>query len=240
MVLILLVIGALSFFLATMFTFKPVTRITSLLITGIILVGSIGLMVGNYESHFGMHKVSTTTTQTIYSASNSESMPLALYKPVGTSGKDDVYIYNSKPTQKNAEHTQANEFTHNKVRWTNKTKATMKTVETRWEYKNSFYKYLYMWSGMGHTLISRTNTFSYPKTWVKITVAQAGALKKEMGSTQAKAKMAAAAKQYVEAQVVAAKTKNPEMSATEQAKIVKQAQLEYQAKALKQAVAQLK
>lgn len=240
MVLILLVIGAILFFLASMFTFKPASRITAILLSGIILVGSIGLMVGNYKAHFGMHKVATTTTQTIYSASNSESMPLALYKPVGTSGKDDVYIYNSKPTQKTAEHTQANQYTHNKVKWTNKTTAKMTTVEKRWEYKNSFYKYLYMWSGMGHTLVSRTNTLTYPKTWVKITVSQASALKQKMNNSQAKTAMAAQAKQYVEAKVAAAMTKDPQMSATEQAKIVKQAQLEYQSKALKQAVAELK
>ncbi|WP_137597258.1 DUF4811 domain-containing protein [Paucilactobacillus kaifaensis] len=240
MVIILLIIGAISFFLASMFTFKPVTRITTILVTGIILVGSIGLMIGNSRDHFGMHKVQTTSTQTIYSASNSESMPLALYKPVGTSGKDDVYIYNSKPTQKTAQHTQANQYTHNKVKWTNNTTAKLTTVETRWEYKNSFYKYLYMWSGMGHTLISRTNTFTYPKTWVKITVDQADSLKKQMNNTQTKTAMATQAKQYVETKVAAAMTKNPQMSATDQAKIVKQAQIEFQSKALKQAVAQLK
>lgn len=240
MVIILLVIGAISFFLASMFTFKPTTRITAILISGIILIGSIGLMIGNSKDHFGMHKVETTSTQTIYSASNSQSMPLALYKPVGTSGKDDVYIYNSKPTQKTAQHTQANQYTHNKIKWTKQSTAKMTTVETRWEYKNSFYKYLYMWSGMGHTLISRTNTFTYPKTWVKITVDQADSLKKKMNNSQTKAAMAAQAKQYVEAQVTAAMTKNSQMSATEQAQIVKQAQLEYQSKALKQAVAELK
>ncbi|BAP85052.1 hypothetical protein LOOC260_104890 [Paucilactobacillus hokkaidonensis JCM 18461] len=240
MVVILLVIGAISFFLASMFTFKPVTRITTIVLSGIVLAGSIGLMIGNSKDHFGMEKVETTSTQTIYSASNSESMPLALYKPVGTSGKNDVYIYNSKPSQKTPNHTQANQYTHNKVKWTNKATAKMTTVETRWEYKNSFYKNLYMWSGMGHTLIHRTNTFTYPKTWVKITTTQAAGLKKEMGSTQAKTAMATQGKQYVEAKVAAAMAKNPQMTATEQAQIVKQAQLEFESNALKQAVAELK
>ncbi len=97
-----------------------------------------------------------------------------------------------------------------------------------------------MWSGMGHTLIHRTNTFTYPKTWVKITTTQAAGLKKEMGSTQAKTAMATQGKQYVEAKVAAAMAKNPQMTATEQAQIVKQAQLEFESNALKQAVAELK
>ncbi|WP_461239942.1 DUF4811 domain-containing protein [Paucilactobacillus sp. N302-9] len=240
MVLILLVIGAITFFLAFMFTFKPASRIVAILISGIILIGSTTLMVTNYHDHFGMHKVTTTTTKTIYSASNSKQMPLALYKPVGTSGKNDVFIYNDKETQKTPSHTQANEFTHNKIKWTNKQTATLKTTETRWVYKNNFYKLLFKWSNMNHQLIKRTNTFNYPKTYVKITTAQAAKLKKQMGSQSAKAQMQAQGKAFVEGKVKAAMMKNPQLSATDQAKIVQQAQIEYQSQALKQAVKQMK
>lgn len=240
MILIVLVISAIAFFLCFMFTFKPAVRILSVLITGIFLVGSTALMTLNYHDHFGMRKVTTTETRTIYSASNSDTLPLALYQPVGTSGKNNVYIYNTQEKQKTPKHTQANEYTTNKIKWTNSSTAKLVTKETRWQFKNSFYKNLYMWSGMGNTLDKRVNTFEYPKTYVKITTKQAEKLKKQMGSASAQAEMKTQATAYVEAQVAAAKAKNPSMSATEQAALVQKATTEYQSKALKQVVSQLK
>ena len=95
----------------------------------------------NYSHHFGMQKVTTTTTKRIYSASNS-SMPLAIYQPVGKGGRDDVYIYNTKVKQKTPNHTQANEYTTSRIKWTNGSTPQLVTTETRWQYRNDFYNEL--------------------------------------------------------------------------------------------------
>lgn len=240
MILITLVIGAITFFLAFMFANGPVKRTLALLVTGIILLGSIVGMVSNYHDHFGMHKVTTTTTKTIYSASNSSSMPIALYKQVGTSGKNDVYIYNLKQKQKTPDHTKADEYTSNKIKYTNKSTATMTTKVTRWQFKNNFYKDLYLWSGMGGQIVKRVNTFNLPKTWVKLSVTQAAKLEKLMASPTAKAQMQTQAKAYIEAKVKAAMTQNPQMTEVQRAKVTQQAQAEFQAQALKKAVSELK
>lgn len=240
MILLILVIGALCFFLSFMFTEHLATRTLALLISGVVLVGSTALMVANFHDHFGMEKVTTTNTKTIYSASNSSSMNLALYKEIGTSGKNNVYIYNVKAKQKTPNHTKADEYTTNKVNWTDKSKATLTTKVTRWEYSSDFYKYLFMWSGMDGTIVKRVNTFNLPNTWVKLSVSQAAKLQKMMGSSTAKAAMATQAKQYITAKVQAAMMKNPNMSEVERAQVTKQAQEQFQAQALKKAVEEIK
>ena len=243
MVLITLVIGAIAFFIAFMFTFKPASRIAALLISGIVLIGSIVLMVANYSNHFGMEKKTVTTSTEIYSASNSDTMPMMLYKKVGTSGKNNVYVYNLKSTQKTPNHTKADEYTSNKVKTTSDgTTATMQTKTTRWVWKSDFYKNLYMWSGMNNTIVKRVNTFTLPKTWVTLSTTQDAALKKEMASmtTEQQAASKTAGTQYVTQAVTAAMAKNPTMSTTEQGQIAKQAQAEYYSQVLKQAIASIK
>ena len=81
MVIILTFLGALTFFACMMFIRQKSLRIILATLTGIIFVGSTLLMTLNYSHHFGMQKVTTTTTKRIYSASNS-SMPLAIYQPL--------------------------------------------------------------------------------------------------------------------------------------------------------------
>jgi len=242
MVLITLVIGAIAFFLAFMFTFKPVSRVIDLIVSGIILIGSIVLMVANYQNHFGMEKETTTTSTEIYSASNSDTMPMMLYKQVGTSGKNNVYVYNLKSSQKTPNHTKADEYTTNKVTTTSSTTAKLQTKTTRWVWKSDFYKNLYLWSGMNNTIVKRVNNFELPKTWVTVSTTQAAALQKAMASMSAEQQTASktAGTQYVNQAVTAAMTKNPTMSSSEQVAIAKEAQIEYSSQVLKQALASIK
>ncbi len=196
------------------------------------------MITANFHEHWGMKQVTTTKTQKIYSTSS--QMQLALYQPVGTSGKDNVYIYQTKPRQKTPQHTQANEFTTNRLVWTDSDQATLTVKETRWRFKNDFYKVLFAGSKMDGKLVSRTNTFRYPKTFVKISVKQAQALKKQAQAlkspaTQAQLKAQAAA--YVTAKVQAAKQQNPDLTEAQLQKLTQQAQQEYQAQMIKKTMA---
>ena len=199
MITIIMFLGAIAFFAAIMFSPSNRTRWLLGMISGLIFVGSTLMITANFHEHWGMKQVTTTKTQKIYST---------LYQPVGTSGKDNVYIYQTKPRQKTPQHTQANEFTTNRLVWTDSDQATLTVKETRWRFKNDFYKVLFAGSKMDGKLVSRTNTFRYPKTFVKISVKQAQALKKQAQAlkspaTQAQLKAQAAA--YVTAKVQAAK-----------------------------------
>ena len=177
MITVIMFIGAIAFFVSIMFAPNMRTRWILGLITGLIFVGSTVIITANFHDHWGMKRITTTKTQKIYSASS--QMQLILYQPVGTSGKDNVYIYQTKPRQKTPQHTQANEFTTNRLVWTDSDQATLTVKETRWRFKNDFYKVLFAGSKMDGKLVSRTNTFRYPKTFVKISVKQAQALKKQ-------------------------------------------------------------
>ena len=189
------------------------------------------MITANFHEHWGMKQVTTTKTQKIYSTSS--QMQLALYQQVGTSGKDNVYIYQTKPRQKTPQHTQANEFTTNRLVWTDSDQATLTVKETRWRFKNDFYKVLFAGSKMDGHLISRTNTFRYPKTFVKISVKQAQALKSPAAQAQLKTQAAA----YVTAKIQAAKQQNPDLTEAQLQKLTQQAQQEYQAQMIKKMMA---
>lgn len=238
MITVIMFIGAIAFFVSIMFAPNMRTRWILGLITGLIFVGSTVIITANFHDHWGMKRVTTTKTQKIYSASS--QMQLILYQPVGTSGKDNVYIYQTKPRQKTPQHTQANEFTTNRLVWTDSDQATLTVKETRWRFKNDFYKVLFAGSKMDGKLVSRTNTFRYPKTFVKISVKQAQALKKQAQAlkspaTQAQLKAQAAA--YVTAKVQAAKQQNPDLTEAQLQKLTEQAQQEYQAQMIKKMMA---
>lgn len=238
MITVIMFIGAIAFFVSIMFAPNMRTRWILGLITGLIFVGSTVIITANFHDHWGMKRITTTKTQKIYSTSS--QMQLILYQPVGTSGKDNVYIYQTKPRQKTPQHTQANEFTTNRLVWTDSDQATLTVKETRWRFKNDFYKVLFAGSKMDGKLVSRTNTFRYPKTFVKISVKQAQALKKQAQAlkspaTQAQLKAQAAA--YVTAKVQAAKQQNPDLTEAQLQKLTQQAQQEYQAQMIKKMMA---
>ena len=238
MITVIMFIGAIAFFVSIMFAPNMRTRWILGLITGLIFVGSTVIITANFHDHWGMKRITTTKTQKIYSASS--QMQLILYQPVGTSGKDNVYIYQTKPRQKTPQHTQANEFTTNRLVWTDSDQATLTVKETRWRFKNDFYKVLFAGSKMDGKLVSRTNTFRYPKTFVKISVRQAQALKKQaqaLKSPAVQAQLKTQAAAYVTAKIQAAKQQNPNLTEAQLQKLAQQAQQEYQAQMIKKMMA---
>lgn len=238
MITIIMFLGAIAFFAAIMFSPSNRTRWLLGMISGLIFVGSTLMITANFHEHWGMKQVTTTKTQKIYSTSS--QMQLALYQQVGTSGKDNVYVYQTKPRQKTPQHTQANEFTTNRLVWTDSDQATLTFKETRWRFKNDFYKVLFAGSKMDGHLISRTNTFRYPKTFVKISVKQAQALKKQaqaLKSPTAQAQLKTQAAAYATAKIQAAKQQNPDLTEAQLQKLTQQAQQEYQAQMIKKMMA---
>lgn len=236
MIIIIMFGAAIAMFASIMFIERRVPQLILSTLCGLLFVGSTLVMTLNYSHHFGMHQVTTTTRKSIYSASNS-TMPLALYQPVGSSGRDDVYIYNVQERQKTANHTQANEFTTSKIKWTDRATPELVTTETRWRYNNSFFAALYMWSGMEGTLVKRTNTLEYPRTYVKLTVKQADRLKKIAQSPAAKQAQARAQQQgktAVASAVQAALAKNPHMTAQQIQQVSQQAEQRLQGQMVKE------
>ena len=214
MIIVLMFGSALALFACVMFINQRLARIVGTLIFGILFVGSTALMTLNYS----------------YSAAS--PLPIAIYQPVGTSGQENVLIYKTHQNQKNAAHTQANEYTTSKMKFTNRTAPELKTTETRWQFKNSFYKGLFLWSGMNGTLIKRTNVIEYPHTFVKLTPAQAKRLQKRMTNTD-NSQIQVQAKSFVTAKVKAAMIKQPNMNAQQIHQISQQAEQEFLAQLIR-------
>lgn len=216
---------AVDLYLCSMFLKNR--RRLGMFIFGVLFVLSIIGVTANYSHHWGMKQVTTTKSQKIYSAAGS-NMPINLYQPVGTSGEDNVYIYKTSPNQKKPQHTQANELTHSITKATNDPQARLLTKETRWQYQNGFYQFLFMGTGMNNKLVRRTNTLYYPKGYVKLTAKQAKRLRAVMASQgQAAAALQQQVTTTVQQKVAAAHTQDPQKikQITQQAQIQVQGQL---------------
>ena len=247
MILATLVIGAIALFICFVYINNRTWQIIGTLLSIIVLCGSLFMITANDHSHFGMHKVTTTTTKQIYSASGSSAngVNMVLYQNVGTKGTENVQIYATKANQKKPGHTQADEFTTNTIKKASGNKATLKTSETRWEYKSHTAK---VWFGIAkenHKMTKRTNTFYLPSSWLHLSTSQAKKLQGQMAkmqTPQAKAQMKQQAEAYVKAKMQAAVTKNPKLAMDQaaQAKLTKQYAAEFQSQLIKKAVASVK
>ncbi|KRN47703.1 hypothetical protein IV84_GL001683 [Pediococcus damnosus] len=215
-------------------------------IFAVIIILCAVFMVRNDREHYGMHKVDTTQTSDLVSVSPSKEMKMLLYQPVGTAGKEKVYIYKKNVSQKKPTTTNPDPSnTTNTVKTVSGT-PTVKTTTTRWEYKNDAYRFWFGIAGNGHKLIRHHNTFNINKDWLTLSSAQAKKLQKLAKENQAKMKNEG--KQYVGAQVkqtvTAAMKKNPKMSAADQKSLqqatVKKATAAYQKQATAKMIAEAK
>ncbi|EHN59685.1 DUF4811 domain-containing protein [Oenococcus kitaharae] len=242
MILILLILSAVAFFMSFIYVDRLFPRTLLTLISGVVLILSLIAIVANFHDHFGLQKVTTQRSFKIYSAAGSK-MPigLLLYQPIGTSGKDNVYIYATKSNQKKPSHTQADAMTKNRLTRVSSENARLQTSETRWEYRSAFNRLLFGLAGNGHELTHRVNRFYLPKSWLRLSTIQAKALQKQMSSAkfQAQAKSQGAA--YVQAQMQAAIAKQPSLAADRQAqqRLGKQFAADFQMQLIQETVSKL-
>lgn len=213
---------AVGLYLCSMFLKK--SRRIGMITFGILFVLCTIGVTANYSHHWGMKKVTITKSRQIYSATG-QNLPINLYQPVGTSGKDNVFIYKTSPNQKHPHHTQANELTSSTSKETSGVHAHLVTKETRWQYRNSLYRFLFIGTGMDNKLVHRTNTLYYPKGYVKLTTKQARQLRTCMANQGATAQQEATA--AVQQRVAAAHSQDPQKikQITQQAQIEVQGQL---------------
>ncbi|OIK57072.1 DUF4811 domain-containing protein [Oenococcus oeni] len=242
MILVLLVISAVAFFISFIYTDNPISRRMLTLISGAVVLLSLLAIVANYYDHYGLHKVSVTSTKKIYSADQSSSMNLILYQKIGTSGKENVYIYSTKLKQKTPQHTQADEYTTNKVKNVSSNTAKLKTTKTYWEYKSNASKFWFGIAGNGHELVKRVNNFEIPKTWIRLSTSQAKELKKELADSKFQQQVKKEAAAYVEEKMKAAVIKDPSLATNkvEQEKMEKQLAAKFQSEMIKKLISKLK
>lgn len=240
MIVAAIIITTLALYGAFILMYKDSwTRRILIAVTGVLFLGSLFLVYANDHNHYGMKKVTTTETSTIYSASPSKQLPLLLRQDVGTNGDYQVYIYKTDP-QKKATHTKADYDIHNTVQKVSGSDATLTEKKTVWRYKSNFWKTLYMNQNQNQ-LIYQRNTIKVPANWTLLTPNQAKALGKRAKAMQhpsaaQKAKMGAVIQQAV----MAAKMQNPAMTPAQQKQVVAQTTAKLQAQAMQKLIADVK
>ncbi|WP_390406287.1 DUF4811 domain-containing protein [Lacticaseibacillus jixiensis] len=239
MIIATLIIGVLGLYLSFIMMKTGWLRGVLIAVFGVVMLGSLFLVNANDNSHFGMHKVTTTKTTTIYSASPNAAMPMLLKQNVGTAGNHQVYIYKLS-AKGEATHTKADYKIQNKVATTTGKTASIKTVKTQWVYKSNFYRDFFS-NQNNHKLIEQTNTITVPKTWVQLTTQQAKALAKQLkGLKNPSAAQKAKMQQAIQQAVIAAKTKNPQMTAAQQQQVINAAKAKLQQQMIQQAIKAVK
>ncbi|KRM87604.1 DUF4811 domain-containing protein [Lacticaseibacillus thailandensis] len=237
MILWILVISTILLFISFVTLRSSWYRVLFVAITGVLMVGSVWAIHENDEDHLGMKRVTTTTSQVIYSASPSKALSLLLHQDIGTNGKHSVYIYKTASGSKaKTHHTKADYDVYNRVTTTQQDVAQLQVTRHEWVYKNDFAKLMFN-DLNNHQLIKQTNTFKIPTTWYDLTTSQAKQLAQQLKKAQhqsaaQKAQLQAAIKQ----QVAAAVAKNPSMTQAQQQALVKQLTAKYQQAAIAKAV----
>lgn len=234
MIFAVTIISVLAFALTNIFA-KKMWHTALSIIFALLFIVSLCLITANDHYHYGMKKVTDTTTQALTSSADNKNMNMLLYQPLGN-GTEKVYIYKTNEAQKKAK-TTGTEHVTNVVK-ENQTKTQLETKKTYWVYKNDTAKLWFSLSSKDRQLVKEKNTFSVEKDWVVLSTTQAKKLAK-LAEDQ-KATMETEAKAYVQEQVKAAMMKNPKMDQTEQQKVIKQATAEYQQQAMAKMIAQAK
>ncbi|CAH1851505.1 DUF4811 domain-containing protein [Convivina praedatoris] len=179
MILLILFLFVALAFISLMFLDKQTYVIGGVIgFIGIIL--SVGLITANMANHFGMETKVTTHKSMMYSATNSKGYGVLLYQPVGTSGKENVYIYrkheqDQKPTIVKPDLTMT---TNRQEIAGNQAYRVIK--DTRYVYKNDFWKLMFSIAGNDGELKKRQVTYQLPQNWIALTTQQAKNLQAKM------------------------------------------------------------
>ncbi|GAB6092874.1 DUF4811 domain-containing protein [Furfurilactobacillus curtus] len=182
MVITLLILATLSLFLSVVLMTASSARTITIISSLVVFMGMIGLLIANDNYHFGLKKVSTTSTQTLVSSTPNQhaGQPnILLYQPLGN-GQEKIYLYRTNASQTKPQATPS-QHTTVKVRAISATSnATLMTKTTRWRYQNGWTQMLFGLSGEGGQLVSRQDVFQVPNSWLTLSTSQAKQLAKLM------------------------------------------------------------
>lgn len=214
MILVLIGLFMISFFVSFVLIRNKTKWVIYSLISFVGIVLSLTLLVQNDKYHFGMKKVETITTKKVYSPLPKKTpIDLLMYKQVGTSGKDNVYLYKNNVNDKKVKNTETDGKTTNVVSYTNTKNAVLETKITRYKYASNFSKLLFGLND-NETLVSRENKFVLPKNdWLTISTKNAKKLA-SLGKKQTqeqKLNQQKAGKMFVETKVKQAIMQDPSL-----------------------------
>lgn len=233
MIFVVTVISVLAFALTNIFAKKTWQTVLSIIFAGIFLI-SLALITANDHYHYGMKKVTETTTQTLLSTADNKDMNMLLYQPLGD-GTEKIYLYKTNDSQKKPKTTGADHVSN--IIKTSQKKSQLKTEKTYWVYKNDTTKFWFGLSSKNHQLVKERNTFDVQNEWFVLSTTQAKKLAKL--AQENKSTMQNDAKLFVQEKVKTAMMQNPTMDQTTQQKIIQEATSEYQHQVMAKLIAKI-
>lgn len=233
MIFVVTIISVLAFALTNIFAKKTWQTVLSIIFAGIFLI-SLALITANDHYHYGMKKVTETTTQTLLSTADNKDMNMLLYQPLGD-GTEKIYLYKTNDSQKKPKTTGVDHVSN--IVKTNQKKSQLKTEKTYWVYKNDTTKFWFGLSSKNHQLVKERNTFDVQNEWFVLSTTQAKKLAKL--AQENKSTMQNDAKLFVQEKVKTAMMQNPTMDQTTQQKIIQEATSEYQHQVMAKLIAKI-
>lgn len=180
-----------------------------------LIVVILTLIVANDTFHFGMQPRTQTTITSISAVKPNSTAPVLLYRSLGTSGKNQIYLYKKTPDSKSL-HTRPDK-TVNKVVRSSKDPHLV-TKRKTWVYKNGFYKFMFAIAGNEGRHIQTHNTFYLPPNWLVLSTKQAQRLAVQMQNPRTKQRLS----QEVQQQVQKDLARRPTLTAQQRRQYVKQ------------------
>ncbi|GAO99161.1 DUF4811 domain-containing protein [Fructobacillus ficulneus] len=168
MVIFTLFIFTVLAFVSLMMIHNLTLRTVAVVVSAAIAVSSIVLIIVNMHDHYGM-KVQTKTTKTqIYSVQGQNTYGILSYQPVGTSGKEKVYIYRATDKSTKATIAKPDLKTTTSLQNIDGNVAYKVTTNKTYVYRNSFFKFLFGIADNNHELKSSHVTYQVPPTWIAL------------------------------------------------------------------------
>lgn len=217
-ILIMALFAAVAFFGNMMIKSSPLRYlVTVLMFAG--LIASVVAIVANMHDHYGMETETTTQKTQIFSAgSEQQSFGVLLYQTVGTSGKENAYIYKQVNTDKKVTISKPDLNTTSERENISGNKAYRVVETTRYVYKSDWYRLFFGIADNNRELKSKHVIYQVPDTWVAMTTKQAKSLPSKLAPKNDDEKAVVAAQQQ---QLAALAKTDPDKAATLQVQQVK-------------------
>ncbi|NVY96353.1 DUF4811 domain-containing protein [Lactobacillus sp. DCY120] len=189
MILVFLVIFTLCAYLGGVYISNRKLANSLRALFSFLLFLTIVAMIGNDTQHWGMRsQTEVRTTNLLSSVAKPQEPSFLLYKNLGTTTKDQIYLYRTDTRPKKIQHTLPKKTT-NQVRVTTGTPRLV-TKTQRWTYQGTGWGWLFSVAGNEGQRIKTQNTFYVGSQWQVLTPQK---LKQLAKMAQAKAQVRAKA-----------------------------------------------
>lgn len=184
---------------------------------------SISLML-NDSHHLGMKNITETENKPLISTTGKNSkLKLTVYKSLGN-GKEKIFVYRTADQPNKNQKTKIDYNVTTKVQHCNIQTPQVEIQQSRYTYKNDFWKLLFAGLGLNKEVHHYTYIFKVPQNWLVLSTDQLKTIKKQemVAKGQIEKQVKAQLPDLVKAEMAKELQKNPMMSEQQKTQLEKQ------------------